>query len=87
MKSVEHCDNCSASLLCIGDYQEKILKLRLENQRLQQELQSLNAKAANAKAAIQRNRLSKPLKGRSPKNAVQADMIASAVDRAIGGDS
>lgn len=87
MKSVEHCDNCWASLLCIADYQENILKLRLENQQLKQQLQSLNAKASNAKAAIQRNRLSKPLKGRSPKNAVQADMIAKAVDRAIGGDS
>lgn len=84
MKSVEHCHNCWASLLCIGDYQEKILKLRLENQQLKQALQSLNAKASNAKAAIQRNRLSKPLKGRSPKNAVQADMIAGAIDRAIG---
>ena len=66
---------------------KRIEVLELANNELRKELQSLNAKASNAKAAIQRNRLSKPLKGRSPKNAVQADMIASAVDRAIGGDS
>jgi hypothetical protein len=87
MKSVEHCNNCWASLLCISDYQEKILKLRLENQRLTQELQSLKAKESNAKAAMQRNRLRKPLKGNSPKNAVQADMIAGAVERAIGAEA
>ena len=66
---------------------KRIDVLELKNKQLRRELQSLNAKASNAKAAIQRNRLSKPLKGRSPKNAVQADMIAKAVDRAIGGDS
>lgn len=66
---------------------KRIEVLELKNKELHKELQSLNAKAANAKAAIQRNRLSKPLKGRSPKNAVQADMIAKALDRAIGGDS
>ena len=66
---------------------KRIEVLKLQNKELRKELQSLNAKASNAKAAVQRNRLSKPLKGRSPKNAVQADMIASAIDRAIGGDS
>ena len=66
---------------------KRIEVLELQNKELRKELQSLNAKASNAKAAVQRNRLSKPLKGRSPKNAVQADMIASAIDRAIGGDS
>jgi cell shape-determining protein MreC len=66
---------------------KRIEVLELANKELRKELQSLNAKASNAKAAIQRNRLSKPLKGRSPKNSVQADMIAKAVDRAIGGDS
>ena len=66
---------------------KRIEVLELANKEQRKELQSLNAKASNAKAAIQRNRLSKPLKGRSPKNSVQADMIAKAVDRAIGGDS
>ena len=66
---------------------KKIDVLELKNKQLRKELQSLNAKASNSKAAAQRNRLSKPLKGRSLKNAVQADMIASAVSRAIGGDS
>jgi cell shape-determining protein MreC len=66
---------------------KRIEVLELANKELRKELQSLNAKASNAKAAIQRNRLSKPLKGRSPKNSVQADMIAKAVDRAIGGNS
>jgi len=66
---------------------KRIEVLKLQNKELRKELQSLNAKASNAKAAVQRNRLSKPLKGKSPKNAVQADMIASAIDRAIGGDS
>ena len=66
---------------------KRIEVLKLQNKELRKEIQSLSAKASNAKAAIQRNRLSKPLKGRSPKNAVQADMIASAIDRAIGGDS
>ncbi len=66
---------------------KRIEVLELQNKELRKELQSLSAKQSNAKAAVQRNRLSKPLKGRSPKNAVQADMIASAIDRAIGGDS
>ncbi len=66
---------------------KRIEVLELQNKELRKELQSLSAKQLNAKAAVQRNRLSKPLKGRSPKNAVQADMIASAIDRAIGGDS
>jgi cell shape-determining protein MreC len=65
---------------------KRIEVLELQNKELRKELQSLSAKQLNAKAAVQRNRLSKPLKGRSPKNAVQADMIASAIDRAIGGD-
>jgi cell shape-determining protein MreC len=66
---------------------KRIEVLELQNKELRKELQSLSAKESNAKAAVQRNRLSKPLKGRSPKNAVQADMIARAIDRAIGGDS
>jgi cell shape-determining protein MreC len=66
---------------------KRIEVLKLQNKELRKKLQSLSAKESNAKAAVQRNRLSKPLKGRSPKNAVQADMIASAIDRAIGGDS
>jgi len=66
---------------------KRIEVLELQNKELRREVQSLSAKESNAKAAVQRNRLSKPLKGRSPKNAVQADMIASAIDRAIGGDS
>ena len=71
----------------IGMLNKRIEVLELKNKQLRKELQSLSAKESNAKAAVQRNRLSKPLKGRSPKNAVQADMIASAIDRAIGGDS
>ena len=84
MKSVKHCENCSRFPLALADYHRVNLDLRLEIRDLKKQLQSLNAKASNAKAAIQRNRLSKPLKGRSPKNAVQADMIAGAIDRAIG---
>ena len=87
VRKVGECSNCSAMLLVFDAAQERINALKSQIEQLKRSVESANAKAANARSGIQRRRLTKPLKGHSTKNAVQADMIAKAVERAIGGDS
>ena len=84
VRKSQDCPNCCAMIQAIADGNLVIVRLKAQIEQLERNLQSVNAREANAKNSIQRSRLSKPLRGQSPKNAVQADMIAGAIDRAIG---
>ena len=84
VRKVGECPNCSAMLLVFDAAQERIDALKSQIEQFKRNLESEKAKAANARARIQSRRLTKPLKGHSAKNAVQADMISKAIDRAIG---
>ena len=68
--------------------QALILKnVRAELKTTQIALKKAENELAKTKVCIQRKRNRAGNLGKSPKNAVQADMIASAIDRAFWGDS
>lgn len=84
VRKAEGCQNCHGMMQFFDVQQMTIDRLKSQIEQLKRNLESEKAKAANAKARIQSRRLTKPLKGNSAKNAVQADMISKAIDRAIG---
>jgi len=81
------CQNCATLIALLEDANMLVSQLRCSNQHMKLQFATYKTQISRLKDAAKIRRMKKTLRGHDPKNAVQADMIASAIDRAIGGDS
>ena len=86
-QTVGTCQNCATLIALLEDANMLVSQLRCSNQHMKLQFVTYKTQISRLKDAAKSRRMKKTLRGHDPKNAVQADMIASAVSRAIEGDS